>query len=147
MDKVDTYDVCYILFVRLVPNQITVVVQFTRSQPKKRPLVKSKMLTWQRLLGFSQTPLKHDGETIGINLRGGCCISLINFDLWMNAEENMAALQNSVIYGFVSNVYSVTFGSLILVEFTGDAIHCKLQPLLEHLYSALFIFCLVWWQL
>ena len=34
----------------------------------------------------------------------------------MNAEENMAALQNSVIYGFVSNVYSVNSGSLILVS-------------------------------
>ena len=39
-----------------------------------------------------------------------------------------------------------TFNSGILTtgEFTDDAIHCKLQSLLEHLYSALFIFCLVW---
>ena len=50
----------------------------------------------------------------------------------MNAEENMAALQNSVIYGFVSNIYSVNSGILIIGEFTGDAIHCKL-----HLYSAI----------
>ena len=34
MDEVDTYGVCNILLVRLVPNQRTVVVQFTRSQPK-----------------------------------------------------------------------------------------------------------------
>ena len=46
-------------------------------------------------------------------------------------------LQNSVIYGFVSNVYSVNSG-----DFTGDVIHCKLQSLLEHLYSALVIFLL-----
>ena len=53
------------------------------------------------------------------------------------AEENAASLQNSVIYGFVSNVYSVNSGILTTGEFTGDAIHCKLQSLLEHLYSAL----------
>ena len=62
----------------------------------------------------------------------------------MNAEENMAALKNGVIYGFVSNIYSVNSGILTTGEFTDDAIHCKLQSLLEHLYSALFIFCLVW---
>ena len=56
----------------------------------------------------------------------------------------MAALQNGVIYRFVSNIYSVNSGILTTGEFTDDAIHCKLQSLLEHLYSALFIFCLVW---
>ena len=48
----------------------------------------------------------------------------------MNAEENMAALQTIIIYGFVSNVYSVNSGILTTGEFTGDAIHCKLQSLL-----------------
>ena len=41
---------------------------------------------------FWQTPLKLDGKLVGIHLRGGC-ISIIDFDLWMNVEENMEALQ------------------------------------------------------
>ena len=90
-----------------------------------------------KITSFWQTPLKLDGKIIGI-------------DLWKNAEIKYGRLQNSVIYGFVSNVYSVNCGILTRIhtgEFTGDAIHCKLQYLLEHLYYALFIFCLVWWQL
>ena len=53
----------------------------------------------------------------------------------MNAEENMAACY--------LRFHSVNSGILTTGEFTDDAIHCKLQSLLEHLYSALFIFCLV----
>lgn len=53
----------------------------------------------------------------------------------MNAEENMAALQNSAIYGFVSNIYSVNSSSLTTGEFTGGAIHCQLQSLLDNFNS------------
>ena len=48
-------------------------------------------------------------------------------------EENMTAMQNII----VSNIYTVYSGILITGGFTSDAIHCKLQSLLEHFYSSL----------
>ena len=83
MDKVDTYDVCNILFVRLVPNQeLLLYSSHGRSQKISPGQIKDVNVT--KITSSWQTPLKLDGKIIGINLRGGCVsrLSILIFE-WM----------------------------------------------------------------
>ena len=136
MDKVDTYDVCKHTFCEACTEPKNCCCTVYTVAAKKCHLVKSKMLTWLKFLVFDKLPWNLMGKSLGFIWEK---VAYLDYQFWSLNEcgRKYGSAANSVIYRFVLNVYSINSGILTTGEFNGDAIHCKSQSLLEHLYSAL----------
>ena len=65
MDRVDTYDVCNILFVRLVPNQ-ELLLYSSHGRSQKTSPGQIKVVNVTKITSFWQTPLNVMGKSSGL---------------------------------------------------------------------------------